>query len=71
MAAERLLYTSLAVCIQGWFIVPSAVVLTLEFNFPGSIMTKFKSDAVEEMIFIGLMGVGSESVDLPALVISR
>ena len=34
-------------------------------------MTKFKSDAVEEMIFIGLMGVGSESLDLPTLAISR
>ena len=66
MAVETLL----VVCTQGWF-VPSAVALTAEFKFPGSVITKLKSDAVDGMIFIGLVGVGSESLDLPVLTISR
>ena len=49
--------------------VTSAVVCTAEFKFPGSVISKFKfpvsvvaefkTDAVEEMIFMGPVGGGS------------
>ena len=49
------------------FAVESAVDATAEFKFPVSVMEEFKSNATEEMVFIGAVGGGfkRETSDLP------